>query len=59
MLATTVSILYGEAQEEAAELRRQLQVRTTRMKRRRIERKKCCAILAFVSGYVSYLIKFP
>ena len=55
LLATTVGILYREAEEEAAELRRRIQIRRARM-RSRMERH--FAVLAFLSGYVSYLIKF-
>ncbi|XP_035853757.1 putative nuclease HARBI1 [Sander lucioperca] len=47
-IATTVGILYREAEEEAAELRRNLRVRRARMRRRRLERR--LAISAFVSG---------
>lgn len=50
MLAVRVGMLYREAEEEAAELRRRLQERRARMRRRRMERS--WAVLAIVSGFV-------
>lgn len=47
MLAGAPSIFYQEAEEDAAELRRQLQVRRSRMKRRMEQH---CANLAFASA---------